>query len=146
MKTYILEGIVIALSSITHNGGEKNGIVTQLRREKFVQPNGKDVEVPVVSGNSIRGQFRDIAAIEVLTKTDGVKIKLDGDSFNLMFTGGSLESSGSEPLDLEQVRKMRKDMPMRLVLRGSVGNVILHGKLDMGELIPIAKEAVHLNP
>ena len=54
MKTYILEGIVTALSSISHNGGEKNGIVTQLRREKFVQPNGKVIEVPVISGNSIR--------------------------------------------------------------------------------------------
>jgi CRISPR/Cas system CSM-associated protein Csm3 (group 7 of RAMP superfamily) len=146
MKTYILEGTVTALSSISHNGGEKNGVVTQLRREKFVQPNGNVVEVPVISGNSIRGKMRDLAAIDILTKSDGVKIKIDGDSFNLLFTGGSLESTGESGVNIEKVRKMRKDMPMLSVLGGSVGNVILPGKLDMGKLIPITKETAHLIP
>lgn len=146
MKTYILEGVVTALSSICHNGGEKNGVVTQLRREKFVQPNGKVVEVPVISGNSIRGKLRDIYAIEVLTKQDGVKIKVDGDSFNLLFTGGSLESTGDATLNIEKVRQMRRDMPGLSVFGGSVGNVILPGKLDVGKLIPICKETAHLIP
>lgn len=146
MKTYILEGIVTALSSISHNGGEKNGVVTQLRREKFVQINGTVVEVPVISGNSIRGKFRDLAAIDILTKMDGVKIKIDADSFNLLFTGGSLESTGDSGINIEKVRQMRRDMPMLSVLGGSVGNVILPGKLDMGKLIPIAKETAHLIP
>jgi len=146
MKTYILEGIVTALSSISHNGGERNGLVTQLRREKFVQANGKVVEVPVISGNSIRGKIRDLSAIEILSKIDGTKIKIDADSFNLLFTGGSLESTGSEGINLTKVRQMRKDMPMLSVLGGSVGNVILPGKLDMGKLIPIVKETIHLIP
>lgn len=146
MKTYILEGIVTALSSITHNGGEKNGTVTQLRREKFIQPNGKSIEIPVISGNSIRGKIRDIAAIEILTKNDGMKIKVDADSFNLLFTGGSLESGGTNGIDIEKVRQMRQDMPMLSVLGGSVGNVILPGKVEIGKLIPIAKETLHLIP
>ena len=146
MKTYVLEGIVTALSIICHNGGEKNGIVTQLRREKYVQKNGKVIEVPVISGNSIRGKMRDIAAIEILTKNDGVKIKVDSGSFNLLFTGGNLESTGDAGINIEKVRQMRKDMPMLSVLGGSVGNVILPGKLDMGKMIPIAKETLHLIP
>lgn len=146
MKTFILEGIVTALSSITHNGGEKNGTVTQLRREKFVQPNGKTMEIPVISGNSIRGKLRDLAAIDILTKSDGVKIKVDADSFNLLFTGGSLESTGGSGIDVEKVRQMRRDMPMLSVLGGSVGNVILPGKVEIGKLIPIAKETLHLLP
>lgn len=146
MKTYILEGIVTALSSITHNGGEKNGTVTQLRREKFVQPNGKPMEIPVISGNSIRGKLRDIAAIEILTKNDGVKIKVDADSFNLLFTGGSLESTGAAGIDVGKVKQMRRDMPMLSVLGGSVGNVILPGKVEIGKLLPICKETLHLIP
>ena len=146
MKTYILEGTVTALSSISHNGGEKNGVVTQLRREKFVQPNGKVVEVPVISGNSIRGKMRDLSAIDILTKLDGAKIQIDGDSFNLLFSGGSLESTGESGVNINKVRQMRKDMPMLSVLGGSVGNLILPGKLDMGKLIPIAKETAHLIP
>lgn len=146
MKTYILEGVVTALSSITHNGGEKNGTVTQLRREKFVQQNGKTIEIPVISGNSVRGKLRDIAAIEILTKKDGVKIKVDADSFNLLFTGGSLTSTGDSGVNIEKVRQMRKDMPMLSVLGGSVGNVIIPGKVEIGKLIPISKETLHIIP
>lgn len=146
MKTFVLEGIVTALSSITHNGGEKNGTVTQLRREKFVQPNGRPIEIPVISGNSIRGKLRDIAAMDILTKQNGTKIKVDADSFNLLFTGGSLESTGGSGIDIEKVRQMRRDMPMLSVLGGSVGNVILPGKVEIGKLIPIAKETLHLLP
>lgn len=146
MKTYILEGIATALSSISHNGGEKNGVVTQLRREKFVQPDGSVVEVPVISGNSIRGKIRDLAAIDILTKNTGLKIKVDADSFNLLFTGGSLESTGDSGINIEKVRQMRKDMPMLSVLGGSVGNVILPGKVDIGKLIPISLETLHLIP
>jgi len=146
MKTYILEGIVTATSSICHNGGEKNGTVTQFRREKFVQKNGKTIEIPVISGNSIRGKLRDIAAVEILTKNNGVKIKVDADSFNLLFSGGSLESTGDTGVNVEKVRQMRKDMPMLSVLGGSVGNIILPGKVEIGKMIPISKETLHLIP
>lgn len=146
MKTYILEGTVTALTSICHNGGERNGVVTQLRREKIVQPNRKTIEVPVISGNSIRGKLRDIAAQEILTKEDGIKIKVDADSFNLLFSGGSLESTGSAELNIEKVRKLRMDIPILSVLGCSVGNIILPGKVDINKLIPVAKETAHIIP
>jgi len=146
MKTYVLEGVCTALSSICHNGGEKNGTIVQLRREKFVQENGKIVEVPVISGNSIRGKLRDLAAIEILTKKDGVKVQVDADSFNLLFSGGSLESTGGKNLDIEKVRQLRKEIPMISVLGCSIGNVILPGKVSIGKMIPICKETLHLIP
>ena len=146
MKTFVLEGTCTALSSISHNGGEKNGTIVQLRREKFVQPKGKVVEIPVISGNSIRGKIRDLAAIDILTKKDGTKVQVDADSFNLLFSGGSLESVGGKQLDIEKVRQMRKDIPMISVLGCSVGNVIVPGKVDIGKMIPICKETLHLIP
>lgn len=146
MKTYILEGTCTALSSISHNGGEKNGTTVQLRREKFVQPKGRVVEVPVISGNSIRGKLRDLAAIDILTKKDGVKVQVDADNFNLLFSGGALESTGGKQLDIGKVRKMRKDIPIISVLGCSVGNVIVPGRVDIGKLIPICKETLHIVP
>lgn len=146
MKTYILEGTCTALSSISHNGGEKNGTIVQLRREKFVQPKGNVVEIPVISGNSIRGKLRDLAAIDILTKKDGIKVQVDADTFNLLFSGGSLESVGEKNLDIEKVRQLRKDIPMISVLGCSIGNVILPGKVDIGKMIPICKETLHLIP
>jgi len=146
MKTFVLEGVCTALSSISHNGGERNGTIVQLRREKFVQPKGNVVEIPVVSGNSIRGKIRDLAAIDILTKNDGLKVQVDADNFNLLFSGGSLESTVGKQLDIEKVRKMRKDIPMLSVLGCSIGNVILPGKVDIGKMIPICKQTLHLIP
>ena len=96
MKTYIIEAKVTALSSISHNGGERNGVVIQLRREKFVQPKGRVADVPVISGNSSRGKMRDMAAVDILTKEDYTKIKVELESHNLLFSGGSLESVGND--------------------------------------------------
>jgi len=146
MKTFVLEGVCTAITSISHNGGERNGTIVQLRREKFVQPKGNVVEIPVISGNSIRGKLRDLAAIDILTKKDGIKVQVDADSFNLLFSGGSLESVGEKNLDIEKVRQLRKDIPMLSVLGCSIGNVILPGKVDIGKMIPICKETLHLIP
>lgn len=146
MKTYILEGVVTALSSISHSGGERNGTVIQLRREKFVQMNGETVEIPVVSGNGIRGKLRDISAMQMLTDANGEKVKVDANIFNLLFSGGTLESTGTNGVDVNKFRKLRKQMPMLSVLGGSIGNVILPGKVEIGKLIPISKETIHLIP
>ena len=48
-----------ALSSISHNGGQSFGINSKLRREGFVQPDGSVEDVPVLSGNGLRGLLRD---------------------------------------------------------------------------------------
>lgn len=146
MKTYILEGVCTALSSISHNGGESNGITTQLRREKIVQHNGKVIEIPIISGNSIRGTIRDLAAIDILTKHDDIKVEVDADSFNLLFSGGSLENVGEKNLDIEKVRQLRKDIPMLSVLGCSIGNIIIPGKVDIGKLIPICQETLSIIP
>ena len=59
MQTYRFRGIVTALSSITHNGGQVHGTEALLRREKFMQENYTPIEVPVLSGNGVRGKLRD---------------------------------------------------------------------------------------
>lgn len=146
MKTIIIEAILTALRPITHNGGEKNGITTQFRRMELIGKNGKIIPVPVISGNGTRGKMRDLAACEVLTKSDETKIVVDESTHNLLFSGGSLESTNSEGLNIEKVRKMRSDMPTISLLGCSIGNIILPGKVDIDFMIPITKETVCLLP
>ena len=146
MKTVILSGIVTALSSISHNGGEKNGLVTQFRRESFIMPNGKSIDIPIVSGNAPRGAIRDLAAKDILTNKNNDKVKVDDDTFDFLFSGGHLESTGSEHIDVAKVQEMRKKIPILAILGGSVGNNIMPGKLQMGKMIPIANETMHLLP
>jgi len=153
MRTYVLEGIVTALTSISHNGGERNGTVTQLRREKFVQPNGRVERIPVISGNSIRGILRDRGMFNMLmqvgygvdTKTGEVK-GLPLNAFYFLFSGGALVSTGETGLDIEKYRKMRATIPLIGLFGGAAGNIIMPGKMKIGKLIPICNETAHLIP
>ncbi len=142
METYVLEGVCTAQSSISHNGGERNGITTQLRREKFVLPNGKVVLIPVISGNSVRGTLRNIAAREALTDKAGEKTQVNADVFNLLFSGGSLESVGDKNLDIGMVRELKARVPILSVFGASIGNIMLPGKVDIGKMIPICSETL----
>ena len=153
MRSYVLEGIVTALSSITHNGGERNGTVTQLRREKFVQPTGKVERVPVISGNSIRGILRDKGMFAMLNMlgygVDESTGKVNGlplQSFYFLFSGGSLVSTGAEGLDIGYFRQMRELIPLIGLFGGAAGNAIMPGKMKIGKLIPVCRETKHLIP
>jgi hypothetical protein len=153
MRSYVLEGIVTALTSISHNGGERNGTVTQLRREKFIQPNGRVERVPVISGNAIRGILRDRGMFSMLRMLGyGVKEEngqvsgLPLQSFYFLFSGGALVSTGSEGLDLKYFREMRETIPLIGLFGGAAGNAIMPGKLKIGKLIPICNETKHLLP
>jgi hypothetical protein len=153
MRTYILEGIVTALSSISHNGGERNGTITQLRREKFVQPNGKVARVPVISGNSVRGIFRDRGMFSMLRQLGyGVNVEtgevsgLPLNAFYFLFSGGALTSTGDGHIDVKKFREMRETIPLIGLFGGAAGNTILPGKMKIGKLLPICNETAHLIP
>lgn len=153
MRTLTFEGVVTALSSITHNGGESYGISAKLRREKFVQPDGTVEEVPVISGNSLRGSIRDRGMFDMCKRLGyGVNTEtgevhgLNLPAFYFLFSGGSLTSTGSEGLDIDRAREIRSAIPLVGVFGGAVGNMILPGKLRCGKLLPIVAETAHLLP
>lgn len=153
MRTVSFEGTVTALSSVTHNGGESYGISQKLRREKFVQPDGSVEEVPVISGNSMRGVLRDRGMLHMCralgygvdTET-GEVAGLPLAAFYFLFSGGTLSSTGSERVDIDHARRLRSLIPLVGVFGGAVGNMILPGRAKIGKMIPIAAETAHLIP
>lgn len=153
MRTYQLDGVVTALSSISHGGGESNGVTAQLRREKFVQPNGAVERIPVISGNSFRGILRDTGMFQMLRMlgygVDEEKKEVGGlslQAFYFLFSGGALVSTGSGALDIDYFRKMKATIPLISLFGGAAGNAIMPGKIKIGKLIPISNETVHLLP
>lgn len=58
-RTLEIKALVTALSSVHHGGGQSIGINAKLRREKLIQPDRSSEEVPLISGNHIRGILRD---------------------------------------------------------------------------------------
>jgi hypothetical protein len=153
MKTYLFRGVLTALSSISHNGGQSFGITSKLRREKFVQPDYSVEEIPVISGNALRGLLRDRGMLHMCKQLGyGVNEKtgdVDGltlAAFYFLFSGGALTSTGDGAINIEEARRIRTLIPLVGVFGGAVGNQILPGKLKMGKAIPIVAETTHLLP
>ena len=100
MQTYVFEGIMTALTSISHIG-ETYGINAKLRREKIVQLDGSVEEVPVISGNGLRGLLRDRGMLHMLRNLGyGVNAEtgqitgLSLAAFYFLITGGALTEVG----------------------------------------------------
>lgn len=152
MRDYQFTGLITALSSISHNGGERNGNTTQLRREKRVQPDGSVEDVPVISGNGIRGIIRD-SGMYLMLKRLGYGIQPDGKvsglpmaAFHFLFGGGALTSSGGGGVDVNAMRRLKQDIPLVGVFGGAIGNSVMPGKLKVGKMELICKENNHILP
>lgn len=152
MNSYIFEGVVTALSSISHIG-ESYGVNSMLRREKVIQPDGSVEDVPIISGNAMRGVLRDRGMLHMLKKLGyGVNepeqtVKgLSLPAFYFLFSGGALSKTGGTGLDVDNARKWREAIPLVSIFGGAMGNQIMPGKLKMGKLMPICAETAHLLP
>lgn len=152
MHTYIFEGVMTALTSISHIG-DTRGVNAKLRREKIIQPNGEAEEVPVLSGNALRGILRDRGMLHMLRtlgygvdEATGEVRGLPLAAFYFLFSGGALTNTGERGLDVDAARRWRSLIPLVALFGGAMGNQIMPGKLKMGKAIPICQETVHLLP
>jgi CRISPR type IV-associated protein Csf2 len=153
METLVYEGTMTALTSIAHNGGQSFGIESKLRRERFVQPDGSVEEVPVLSGNGLRGMLRDRGMWHMcrslgygVDEEAGKVLGLSLSAFYFLFSGGSLGESASDGIDVDYARRLRETIPLISIFGGAVSNQILPGKLKVGKAIPICAETMHLLP
>lgn len=152
MRTYVFEGIMTALSSISHIG-ETCGINAKLRREKVVQADGSVEEVPVISGNSLRGILRDRGMLHMLrslgygvNEETGEVAGLSLAAFYFLFSGGALTSTGQRGLDIDEARRWRRAIPLVALFGGAMGNQIMPGKLKIEKAIPLCRETAHVLP
>ena len=152
MHNYILTGTATALTSISHIG-ESRGVVALLRRERIVQPDGSVEEVPVISGNGVRGLLRDLGMWHMCRALgygepddDGRPRGLSLAAFYFLFSGGALTGDTTRGLDIRLARELRELIPLVSVFGGAVGNQIMEGKLQVGKWYPICAETAHLLP
>lgn len=152
VKTLVFEGRVTALTSISHIG-RTYGTHSKLRREKIVQPDGTVEEVPIISGNSMRGILRDRGMLHMLkalgygvNEETGEVRGLSLAAFYFLLSGGSLTSDASRGLNIKEARRWRDLIPLVSLFGGAMGNQIMPGKVKIGKMIPICAETVHLLP
>lgn len=153
MRTLELKARVTALSSIHHGGGGHIGISSKLRRERFVQPDGSVEEVPVISGNGLRGLLRDRGMYHMcralgygVDEESGQVNGLSLAAYYFLFSGGALSTDAGRALDIDRARELRRMIPLVGLFGGAVGNMIIPGKIKVDKMIPICRETLHLLP
>lgn len=142
MKTYRWEGEAIALSSIAH-GGDTLGTVTYLRREAFLTPDGR-VDVPVISGNAVRGALRDAGA-HLLWDALG-RPQLPMPVMAALWSGGSLVKAKTAPLTGQRLADLRRMIAHVGIFGAAGGGRILDGSLTVGKLVPVCAQTAHVLP
>lgn len=95
--------------------------------------------IPVITGNSIRGQIRDSIAIDLLSR---LNIKVDKDIFNIFFSGGNINGTLKE--DVEKAKKVREHFPSISLLGGGLGDMIMSGKLISSFAFPVCQETIDI--
>jgi len=133
-----------ATSSIAHSGITK-GTTTLLRRETIIQPDGRAVQVPVISGNSFRGRLRRIGE-ELLRDTLDYEGVLPLSAAHALRGGGSLAKTSGEPLSGRRLRTLRTRVPQIGVFGCAAGGRIIDGCLQVGKAIPHLTETRHILP
>lgn len=134
-------GFLTAVSSVSHVG-ETLGTVSYLRREKILSPAGGIVEIPVISGNSLRGRLRDISA-ELWWRQVG-RPQLPLAVANAIWSGGSLTRASGEILTGKRLMETEDVCPVINVYGGAGGGRLIDGTLNVSKVIPVCKETSHL--
>lgn len=140
MNTEHFEGYLIAQSPIHHGGDEKVGNESLIRRESYMIDNQR-IDIPVISGNAIRGILRRMLMADMLQQIDYKLTNMN--IYHMLFTGGMLEAvdaKDSGVIDLQFKRDIRRSLPPIAVLGTAIGNQMFEGKLKCMMGIPICTE------
>ena len=119
---------------------ETIGNISKLKQMRVIYK-GKPVSVPALSGNSFRGQLRDILADALCSRLSNEGKQLlrfnDNDVYTILYSGGAL-SEKSKAGDL--IYDFATHLPSMRLMGAAFGNVMLPSKLAMTHIVPCAEE------
>ena len=119
---------------------ETIGNISKLKQMRIIY-NGKSFSVPALSGNSFRGQLRDILADELCSRLSKQGEQLlrfhENETYAILYSGGALsERSTSGGL----LKDFVEHLPSMRLMGAAFGNVMLPSKLAMTHIVPCAEE------
>lgn len=139
-----IETVFTLLSPLSHIG-ESIGPNSYLATQDMLDAKGNPISVFAYSGNALRGMWRDAGAEYMLKKLgSGATLQIPLELFYLFFSGGAI--GGDQSIDIDQARRIRDQIPHLSIFGGGVGNMLLSGKLSVGEALPVCRELAHIIP
>jgi len=137
MNVFEIDLNVLLKSPLAHFGDELCGTMQTARRMKY-KVNGKFVDIPVYSGNALRGILRSLVFEDMLEKCGMSISSISQSVFYTLFNGGSLKSGGVEDISFKQ--QLTENCPALVLLGSAFGNQMTEGKAKVGILRPVCKE------
>lgn len=146
------------LSPLAHGSDSKAGNATLFRRRQVLTPGGNVLELPFYAGNALRGIMRDLLADDLLTRlglsADRSKPAVSLWFFHAIYAGGVLAEGGGDKVQAalnkelgnhgsirtDGIRRIREMLPSVSLLGAALGNRILCGRINVGDLRPQCKE------
>lgn len=142
MYTVQIYALYRALQPIIHTE-ETVGNISKIKKMRLLH-NGRPVQVPALSGNSFRGQFRDLLAdrmFAVLTNNGTQRLRLSPDFYGILYSGGVMRE-GSQMGDV--MKALADAIPALRLMGSAFGNVMLPSKLAVTHIVPYAAETIDL--
>lgn len=136
---YELQGNIIALEPISQSGIQKAGAHTMLPKMDTWY-NGRSIEIPYISGNSVRGRLRRIIMKDLCHLLDDYKFG-DDRVAHAFFGGGQLKSGGGDGMiDVEFRSTITALIPPVSLWAFSLGNQMIDGDLTVWNMTICCKE------
>ena len=136
-----LENTIELTSPLAHTDRQIETI-SRFRRETM-WIDGQPVEVPVVSGNAIRGYLRRAVARRICELIELPERSLSQRGFCLLFSGGTLEGT-DWAFRVDSVHALIELLPHLLVFGCSYGSRLVPGHLFVDRAEPACRELQHL--
>jgi len=165
--SYDLEIKVKCLSPLAHGGDAKAGNATIFRRMQILSETGDILQMPFYAGNAFRGKLRDLLAEHFLKSLDLLNpatahtsekenydkpYQLEMWFFHTIFAGGCLEENSKQAKNFakylgssgatkgEGIAQFRQLLPNLSLLGSALGNRVIEGKINVGDLRPVSYE------
>jgi len=155
-KAYDIPLTVTCQSPLSHGSDIKAGNATLFRRMQILSTTGQTLSLPFYAGNALRGQIRDLLADHFLNFLGIMPKKSDGLLqlwfFHALYAGGALEENATQLKAVQKklgssgiirgrgVYEFRNNLPLLSLLGVALGNRILSGKINVGDLRPCCRE------
>lgn len=111
-----------------HHGAGTSGNTALLRTQDVVLPDGRQVSVPYISGNSIRHALRDALAWHLVRTINVADGDLTVGQVALLWSGGALSEPGAK-LNIDRLRRVGELLPHLTMLGYSASNDIVTSTL-----------------
>lgn len=127
------------LTTPLHHGSGSSGNTSLLRTEDVIRPDGRQAQVPFVSGNSIRHLIRSTIAWHAAVTLGIEDGSLPKPVIDLLWSGGAVTSTGAEA-DLEMAKRVEDLFPALSLMGYAAQSDIISGTLEVSHLYLVCEE------